>query len=491
MSDSNIGEIKTKAVAGTIWNFLSNILTKCGSVIVQLVLARLILPEEFGTIAILNVFISIANVFITKGFASAIVQKNNLTEEDKSSAFYMSFGISVILYFVIFVTSPFIASFYKLPELTTVLRVYSIVIIISAFISVHNALIQKELRFNVNMWKGIITVIVQGTVGIILAYLGFGVWSLVISYIFGNLVSAIYNWSVVKWRPKLVFSWKAVKGMFKFSSNVLISSLFNTVYSDIRALVIGKVYTAETLAYYDRANLIRGYVFDTTIGAVSTVALPVLSKVNDNLDTVKSGIRRIIKLNMYIGTPMRVGLILVAEPLILFLLTDTWAESIPFLQLICITNFLAPCMYRTNAYLAIGRSDLGLRCEVFNKLTILLCIFLTLRLSVYMVVISALFGNILSFITGLFVNKKYLGYTIREQFADIIPPIMFSLLMGIPVYMVTFIDIAPLVQLILQAIVGVVAYFLISLVAKYESFYYLVDIAKTMLLKKISKKGKK
>ncbi len=487
MSDS-IKEIKTKAVVGTVLNFISNILTKCGSVIVQLVLARLILPEEFGTIAILNVFISIANVFTTKGFASAIIQKNDVTEVDKSSAFYMSLGVSVFLYVAIFISSPYIAKFYGSLDLENVLRVYAVVIIMGALMSVHNALIQKELKFNITMWKGIIVVVVQGVVGIILAYKGYGVWALVISYIVGNAVSVAYIWFMIRWCPKLLFSWTAIKDMFKFSSNVLLSSLFNTVYSDIRALVIGKVYTTEQLAFYDRANLIRGYIFDTTIGAVSTVALPTLSKVNDNLENVKVGIRRIIKINMYVSTPMRVGLILIAEPLILFLLTETWRESIPFLQLICITNFLAPCMYRTNAYLAIGKSSLALRSELINKLSILVCIFLTLKFNVYMVVISALFGNVLSFVEGLLVNKKYIGYTIKEQIMDIIPPIICSIVMAIPIYLITFLNLSNFLQLVLQVMVGGISYVLVSIISKNECFNYLVSIVKEIVLGKIGRK---
>lgn len=487
MSDDKMREIKTRAVAGTLWNFLSNILTKLASMVVQLVLARLLLPEEFGTIAILNVFINISHVLITTGFATAIIQKKDLTETDKSSAYYMGLSISILLYVIIFISAPYIAEFYKMPELVSILRIYSIVIVIGALHSVHNSLINKEFKFKIIMIKSIIVVISQGVIGIALAFMNFGVWSLVISYIMGTIIGTAYICFTVKWHPKLLFSWKSVKEMFKFSSNVMISSVFRTVYSDIRALIIGRVYSRETLAFYDRANVIRGYVFDTTIGAVSTVALPVLSKVNDDIVKVKNGIRRIIRLNMYIGTPMRAGLILVAEPLILFLLTEKWAASISFLQLICITNLLSPCMYRTNAYLAIGRSDLALRCEVFNKVIILLCMFATINISVYMVVLSAMVGNVLSFITGLFVNKKHLNYTIKEQFLDILPSITYSLLMSVPVFMISLINLPVLVQLLAQVLVGSAIYLLMSALTKQESFYYLLSIIKDLISKKKEK----
>ena len=487
MANSDIESIKQKAVAGTVWNFISTLLTKFASMAVQLVLARLILPEEFGTIALLNIFITLSNVLITTGFATAIIQKKDLTETDKSSAYFMGLGISVVLYVIMFFSAPYIAEFYKDPDLSLVLRVYSVVIIIAGLRSVHNSLINKELKFKINLWRGLITVVAQGTVGIALAYMGFGVWALVVSYIVGSIVGAIYTSFVVKWRPQLLFSWDAVKSMFKFSSNVLLSSVFNTVYSDIRALIIGKVYTTETLAYYDRANLIRGYIFDTTIGAISTVMLPVLSKVNDNAEMVKRGLRRIISLNMFVSTPMRVGLILVAEPMILLLLGNQWAESVPFLQLICITNLLSPTMNRTNAYLAIGKSNLALRAQLINKGAILLGIFLTVRISVYMVVVSALIGNVIGFIEGVYTNKKYLGYTVKEQVLDIIKPLLFSGLMGVAVYFTGFIGLNGIVTMILQCAVGAATYVLISVAFKYESFYYMVDIIKKMILKK--KKG--
>ncbi len=482
--DKNIENIKQKAVAGTIWNFLSNILTKLASMIVQLVLARLLVPEEFGTIAILNVFISISHVLISTGFASAIIQKSDLTETDKSSVFYMGMGISAVLYILILIFAPFVADFYNRADIEPVLRAYAIVIVIGALVSVQNALVRKEMHFKVTMWKGIITVIVQGFVGVPMAFMGYGVWALVVSYIVGQTVSAVYMWIVVKWKPKLLFSWSSVKSMFKFGSNVLLSSLFNTVYTDIRALIIGKVYSSETLAYYDRANLLRAYIFDTTVGAVSTVALPTLSKVNDNLEKVKNGLRRIVRINMFVGTPLRVGTILVAEALILTLLTEKWAECIPFLQIICLTTIFGPATYRTNAYLAMGKSGLALRTEIFNKSVILICIFSTIHISVYMVVFSALIGNVLSFITGLFVNRKYLNYTIKEQFFDILPAMFFSVLMGVPVYFAGLIELAPIVVLIIQGIVGVASYILIAFLFKYETFFYLLKIFKNMIQKK-------
>ena len=489
MSNENIEQLKQKAVAGTIWNFLSGIVTKLASMLVQLVLARLIMPEQFGTIAILNIFINISNILVTNGFATAIIQKKDLTDKDVSSAYYMGIGISVILYVAVFISAPFVATFYSNPELISVLRVYAIIIVIAGFRSVHGALVNKELKFKVNMWRGLITVIVQGSIGIALAYMGYGVWSLVISYLVGNLVSGIYIGLMVKFKPKPVFSWSSVKSMLKFSSNVLFSSIFNTVYSDIRALIIGKVYSTETLAYYDRANMIRGYIFDTTIGAISTVMLPVLSKVNDDINKVRQGLRRIIKLNMFVSTPMRIGLIIVAKPLVLFLLGENWAECVPFLQLICITNLIAPTMNRTNAYLAIGKSGVALRSQIINKGSILLGIFLTVHISVYMVVISALIGNIVGFIEGLFTNKKYLGYSIKDQFEDIILPMVFSLLMGVPVYLIGLIGLPGIIALVLQCVAGVAAYVFVSVAFKYESFYYFLDVIKKLLHKKDSNRG--
>lgn len=484
MSNENIEQLKQKAVTGTIWNFLSSLITKFASMIVQLVLARLIVPEEFGTIAILNIFINIANILITNGFATAIIQKKGITNRDISSAYYMGIGISIVLYIITFFAAPFISVFYEDPVLSPVLRVYAVVIVIAGFRSVHSALVNKELKFKVNMWRGVITVLVQGSIGITLAFMGYGVWALAISYIAGNLVSGIYIGLKVKWKPTWEFSWQSVKEMFKFSSNVLLSSIFNTVYSDIRALIIGKYYDTETLAYYDRANMIRGYVFDTTIGAISTVMLPVLSKVNDDINKVKQGLRRIIKLNMFVSTPMRIGLIIVAKPLIQLLLGSAWAECVPFLQLICITNLIAPTNNRTNAYLAIGKSGLALRTQIINKGTILLGIFLTAHISVYMVVLSALVGNLVGFVEGLITNKKYLGYTYKEQFADIIPPLIFSIMMGVPVYLVGLFDLNYILTLALQCVVGVAAYVVISVVFKYESFYYFIDIIKNLISKK-------
>ena len=310
--------------------------------IVQIVLARLLLPEDFGLIAIVTIFILLANVFVQSGFNTALIQKKDADDEDFSSVFYLSLFVAGLLYVVLFLTSPFISVFYRSPQLILILRVLSVTLFFGAFNSIQNAYVARNMMFKKLFFSSLGAIIISGTVGIATAYLGWGVWALVAQQLTNQLAVTLILWFTVKWRPKLLFSIEKVKVLFSFGWKLLASSLINTLYMEIRSLIIGKIYIPAMLGFYDRGQQIPKVIVSNIDGAIQSVMLPALASQQDDKKRVKAMMRRAIMTSSFIMFPMMVGLAVVAEPVVKIILTDKWLPAVPFLQIFCASYSLWP-----------------------------------------------------------------------------------------------------------------------------------------------------
>ena len=300
--------------------------------ILQLILARLLTPSEYGIISLITVFIVLGNVFIQSGFNTALIQKKDVTEEDFSSVFYLSLFVAMLLYKYYFFSAPLISEFYKMNEITMILRVLSIVLLFGAFNSIQNAIISRTMKFRMLFFSSVISMIISGIIGIILAYLGFGVWALVAQQIVNQISITIILWITLKWRPKLVFSFARVRHLFSYGWKLLLSSLIDTLYMNLRSLIVGKIYTSEMLAFYNRGEQFPQIIVSNINGSIQSVMLPTLSAEQENKKRVKEMVRRSIVTSSYILFPIMVGLAVVAEPLVRIILTEKWIECVPFLQ---------------------------------------------------------------------------------------------------------------------------------------------------------------
>ena len=392
---------KTKVLASLIWKLMERLGAQGVSFIVQIILGRLLMPEDFGAIAIVTVFITLSNVFVQSGFNTALIQKKDADDKDFSSVFYLSTFIATMLYVLLFFTSPYIADYYSSPQLTQVLRVLAIILFFGAFNSIQNAYVARNMMFKKLFFSSTGSVIFSGIVGVIAAYLGLGVWALVLQQITYNLSVSVILWFTVKWRPRLLFSLSKVKVLFSFGWKLLASSLLNTLYMDIRTLIIGRIYNSSMLGFYNRGVQFPKLIVTNMDGAIQSVMLPALSDEQDNKKRVKEMVRRAIVTSSFLVFPMMVGLAVVAEPMIKIVLTDKWLPAAPFLQIFCASYALIP-IHTANlqAINALGRSDVFLKLEIIKKVIGILILAISINFGIY----AMAWGMVLSGAISSFIN---------------------------------------------------------------------------------------
>lgn len=445
--------------------------------LVQIILARLIAPEEFGIIALVTVFVNLAQVFVQSGFSTALIQKKDADELDFSSIFYLSLFIAGIMYTLIYFTAPLIAKFYDSSELTSVLRVLSLILFTGAFNSIQNAYVSRNLMFKKLFISTLGAILISGTLGIVAAYQGLGVWALVIQQLANQISITIIMWFTVQWRPHLIFSIERVKGLFSFGWKLLISSLLDVLYLDLRTLLIGRIYTPSTLGFYNRGEQFPRVIVNNINGSIQSVMLPALSAQQDNKMKMKSFMRRSIVTSSFLIFPMMVGMAVVAEPLVSVVLTDAWLPAVPFLQIFCVSYMLMP-IHTANlqAINAMGRSDIFLKLEVIKKVLGLIVLAISLPFGVYAIALGQLLSGIISSFINAYPNKILLNYGYTEQVSDVLPSLALSAMMGIVVYAFNLLKIAIWRKLLIQVFIGTVVYILIAYLFKNESLFYLLNI---------------
>ncbi len=485
---SDITNVKEKVISSLIWKMMERIGTQGVQFVVQLILARLLLPEDYGILAITTIFISIANVFIQTGFTTSIVQKKEIDEEYTSSMFYLMLIIAIILYMVLFLISPIIASFYNEPRITPIIRILGISLIFGAITSVQNAILSRNMQFKKYFYSSILGIIFSGTVGIILAYIGLGVWALVAQQLTNNLIIMIVLCLVVKWRPKLLFSFKKIKELFKYGWKILAASLIDNIYNDIYGLIIGKIYDSKMLGYYNRGKQFPEVIVNNINGSISSVMLSALSNQQDNKEKLKNMVRRSIITSGFIIFPVVVGLAVIAEPLVKVLLTEKWTECVPFMQILCFTYaFYLIDTANLQAIKAIGRSDVYLKLEIIKKFFGFSILLISVPFGIKVMLLLQPVYAIISNLINAYPNRKFLDYSIKEQYKDILPSIILSIIMGIIIYPVKYIIHNSVMLLICQIIMGIIIYMLLSYILKFEALRYLINTVKELRNKSISK----
>lgn len=356
----------------TLSNFLWRFAERCGaqlvSFIVSIVLARILAPEDYGTIALVTVFTAILQVFVDSGLGTALIQKKDADDLDFSSVFYFNFVICLILYAGMFAAAPYIAIFYEDATLTPVIRVLSLTIVISGVKGIQQAYVSRNMLFKRFFFSTIGGTILSAFLGIGLAYTGFGVWALVAQQLSNTAIDTLILWITVKWRPKKKFSWKRLKDLLAFGWKLLVSSLLDTAYNNLRNLIIGKMYSSSDLAFYNQGDKFPKVIVTNINTSIDSVLLPTMSNVQDDRDRVKQMTRRAIKTSTYVMAPLMMGLAFCAEPIVKIVLTDKWLPCVPFLRVFCITYMFWPVhTANLNAINAMGRSDWFLRLEIIKK----------------------------------------------------------------------------------------------------------------------------
>ena len=480
-------------ISSLIFKFFERVGSQGIAFIVGLILARLLTPSDYGLVSMLTIFIAVAGVFVQSGLGTALVQKKGVDEQDYSSVFYLSLLIAIIMYILLFAVAPFISDFYRMPQITSLLRINALILIPGAFNSIQNAKLVKEMQFKKMLFCNLGAVLISGFIGVFMAFQGYGAWALVGQQIAGALSICVIMLFAVKWKPKLVFSFAKVKTLFSFGWKLLVSGLLDTLYINLQSLVIGKKFSAATLGYYNRGRSFPELVMTNVNGSINAVMLPAYSAEQDDKKRLKVMMRRSIMTSSFFVLPAMAGLAAVAKPLVLLLLTEKWLPAVPFLQLSCIIYAFWP-IHTANlqAINAMGRSDIFLKLEIIKKTFGVIILIITVFYfdSVMAILIGSILTVPISMFLNAYPNDKLLNYNISEQVKDILPSLGISLAMGVLVWCVSLLHLGAALTLVIQLVLGALIYVTAAKMLKIEAYSYIRDIISESIQQRQRKIGK-
>ena len=476
--------LKNKTVKGTVWSSLDAFLGQGITFLVGLVLARLLSPEEYGLIAIITIFISVFNSIVDSGFSNALIRKQDATEADYNTVFYTNLAISAVLSTALFFGAPLIADFFSRPQLTSLTKAMSSVVIINAFAIVQNIRLTKNIDFKTKTKVSLIASLTSGVIGIAMAFGGFGVWSLVAQQISKQLLNSVFLWFFIRWMPKLLFSRKSFKEMFDFGWKLLVSGLINTIWTEIYQVIIGKFYQPQTLGQYTRAQQFSSIFSSNLTSIIQRVSYPVLSQLQDDKERLKSGYKRIIKITMLVSFVLMLGLAAIAKPMILVLIGDKWLPAVPFLQILCFNMMLYPLhSINLNMLQVQGRSDLFLKLEIVKKIVGVIPLCLGIFVNIYYMLIGSVFVGFFSYFLNARYSGPFLNYSIKEQVKDIMPGFSIALLVALPVYAISYLPLNPFILLPMQLLVGLLIVLILCEKAGLEEYKEIKSIVLGLLKK--------
>lgn len=456
-----MGELKEKTLSGVKWNAIGRFSTQGVSFVISILLARILTPSDYGVVGMIGIFMAIAQTFIDSGFGSALIRKNNCTDEDFSTAFYFNIAVGVICYLILFFSAPLIANFFDTPILRDIVRVLSINLFLNSLSIVQSAKLTAAVDFKSQAKVSLVATIVSGCVGLAMAYSGFGVWSLVYQSVSSSLVRTILFWFVTKWKPLRAFSKQSFKYLFGFGSKILSASLLHTIYSNLTTILIGKFYKPSDLGYYTRGENLANLPSTNLTSILQGVTYPILAKIQDDDERLISVYRKYIRITsmiIFFGMFLMAAL---AEPLILTLLTDKWQESVVFLQVFCFAYmFDHICQLNLNILYVKGRSDLVLRLEIIKKTISISMIVAAIPFGVLAICIARALYTQIAVIINTYYTGKLFGLGYLAQVKDFIKYFLFSLFAVLPGYLLSFTSLSSIVVLVAGACLACMIYWL-------------------------------
>ena len=459
---------------GLFWKFSQTLSSQGVTFILSIILARILTPEEYGIIAIVNVFIVFSYVFVTDGFSAALIQKKNATKTDANNMFYCSIVVAAILYVIIYLSSNKIADFFNTALLSPVLKVYSLCLFLNSYNSIQIAWLSKELHFKKQFTSTAIAGILSGIIGISIAYQGGGVWAIVIQNLLNILISILVLSKTVDWYPTLKFSFKDAKNLMNYGYKILSSNLLRTTTGEIRQLLIGKYFTVADLAIYNRGNSFSGFFYNNITNTITSVLFPLMSGVNEDYDKIKKIMRQAIQVNS-LCLCYALGLLgVIAYPFVYIILTKKWIDCVPYLQISCASTIIGIISsINLQAFKAIGKSGLILKLELYKTPVFLLLLIVSLNISLMAVAITLPIYALYSAIVNTAPSKKYFKYSYNEQIKDFLPSVVILTISCIFSYPLSFLFSNNWLLIIAQIIVFSISYIAFSIIFRLKGFYLL------------------
>lgn len=471
--------LRKKTLYGMSWSFAENFSLQGIQFVIGVLLARVLSPSDYGMVGMLAIFTAISQTLINSGFSTAIVRKTDRTQTDLSTAFWFNIGVGIVLYFILFFSGPLIARFYNVPLLADLIKVTAITLIFNSLCIVQQALFTIKMDFKTQAKISVSSSLTTGVIGVVMAYNGFGVWSIVWPGVFGGALRCILMWVFSKWRPDKIFSTASFKDLFSFGSKLLLSGLIDTTYNNIYPIVIGKKFSATDLGYYSRAEGYSQLPATSITGVLQRVTFPMLCEIQDDMARLENVYRRLLRLSAFVVFPSMTGLAAIAEPLIRFMITDKWLMCVPYLQILCIAIMWHPIhAINLNLLQVKGRSDLFLRLEILKRIIGILIIIIAVPFGIIWMCV----GKIISSIFCLIINTYYTGKLIHvgfiKQMKDLLPILFLSLFNGAVVLGISCLINNTALQVIIGLITGVVIYTTTAYILKFKELDFILETFK-------------
>lgn len=470
---------RQKVFSNLIWRFMERFGSQAVSFVVSIVLARLLEPELYGSIALVLVITSILQVFVDSGMATALIQKKDTDDLDFSSVFYFNLAFCLLLYTGLFLAAPLLGRLYGDSSLTPVIRVLGLSIVVSGVKNVQQAYVAKTMQFRRFFFATLGGTVFSAAVGISMAYLGYGIWALVMQQLLNAAVNTAILWLTVDWKPRRCFSLERLKGLVTYGWKILASALLDTAYLKLYQLVVGLKYTSTDLAFYNKGDQYPNLLVENINSSIDSVLLPVLSAEQDKREQVREMTRRAVKTSTYLMFPMMAGLAVCAQPFVRLLLTEKWLPSVPYMQIFCLMYAFYPLhTANLNAVKAMGRSDIFLKLEITKKLISTVLLVASVNLGVYAIALGQLISCLIAAVINAWPNRRLLGYSLLQQLRDVLPALLLSLVMGGAVWSLSFLGLPDLPLLAAQICAGVLIYAGLSMAFRLDSFEYLLGAVK-------------
>ena len=476
--------LKEKTVSGVGWSAADAFLAQGVSFIVGLVLARLLSPEEYGLIGIVLIFTTILLSVVDCGFSNALIRKLKVTEDDYNTLFIFNILISFAMYGLLYASAPFIANFFERPQLVALTRVTGLLLIFQALSIVQYTILSRNVDFKTKTKASIISAVISGVLGITMAFLGYGVWSLVYQHLSRQLLYSLFLWIFIKWNPKLSFNIESFKYMWGFGWKLLVSGLLDKIWAQLYQVVVGKFYSPATLGQYSRSKEYANIFSSNLTTIVQRVSYPVLSQVQDNEERMVSAYRKVIKITMFVTAIILISMAAVSEPFIYCLIGPQWQDAAKFLPYICISMSLYPLhAINLNMLQIQGRTDIFLYLEIVKKIIAIGPICLGIFINIYWMLVGTIVTGIIAFFLNSYYTGKRLGYSSWMQLKDILPSYSIAFLIAISVYFFKYLPISNWIIFPIQIFVGVAVFFAVCEKTQMEEYVEVKDMAKQYLSK--------
>ncbi len=469
--------LKKQAAISLVWTYAQQFGNQLIGFIVSLILARILMPEEFGLIGMIAVFVAVGNTLLHGGLTKSLIRSENLDTRDYSTVFYFNLAAGILVYFGVFLLAPLIAEFYSQPILTGILRVYCLTFIISAFAAVQLARLTKIMDFKTQTLIAIPAAIIGGIVGVVMAMTGYGVWSLVWSSIATSIISTVQLWIYSGWTPSFDFNLQKFKAHFNYGYKLTLSELLDRVFNNIFLIVIGKYFSATQVGFYTRAQTMNQLPVSNISNALNKVTFPFFVSIQNDDVRLRRVYKELMQMVVFVITPILILMAVLAEPTFRFLFTEKWLPAVPYFQILCITGILFPIhSYNLSILNVKGRSDLFLKLEVFKKIIIVITLLVTIPFGIIALLYGQVFISIFAFFINAHYTGKFINYTALQQLKDILPIILLAIFAGGIVFLLDYIGLRlnmDIIRILIGGVVGSSVYLFTAYLFKFGSFFEL------------------